>query len=131
MCNGECVSTTSDVLHCGQCNRPCFPGEVCAGGVCGVSCEPMLAACDGGAFCADINNDPENCGGCGNACPPAANTVRVCEFAMCNHALCFPNFGDCNGVRADGCEANLLTDDMHCGRCNQPCFDGCQNGLCP
>lgn len=130
-CNGECVSTASDVLHCGQCNQPCFPGEVCAAGQCGVSCEPQLTVCDGGAFCVDVNNDPENCGACGASCPPAQNAVRVCEFAMCSHGACFPNFADCNGVRGDGCETNLLTDSLHCGRCDNPCIGACMNGFCP
>ena len=31
-----------------------------------------------------------------------------------------PDFGDCNGVASDGCEASLTTTS-NCGACSQPC----------
>jgi len=53
---------------------------------------------------------------------------------------CPPGFGDCNGERADGCEADLRGDPGNCGACrsacggdgNRACVDGqCRIAKCP
>jgi hypothetical protein len=37
---------------------------------------------------------------------------------------CPPGWGDCNGNRADGCEADLSADPAHCGACGHDCLGG-------
>jgi tRNA A-37 threonylcarbamoyl transferase component Bud32 len=47
---------------------------------------------------------------------------------------CPPGFADCNGDRADGCEADLRGDSANCGACRRACSaDGtqaCTDGQC-
>jgi hypothetical protein len=48
--------------------------------------------------CADIDNDPSHCGGCGNACTPPENSAAVCNGGTCGFE-CLPGFmqvvGEC------------------------------------
>lgn len=46
--------------------------------------------------------------------------------------MCAARFADCNRSLADGCEANLATDDANCGACGNACGAGlaCQAGSC-
>ncbi len=45
--------------------------------------------------------------------------------------VCPSGFADCDGNPANGCETNTNTDNLHCGGCNQFCFDGvCTDGVC-
>lgn len=38
---------------------------------------------------------------------------------------------DCNGVAADGCETDITTSGLHCGRCGHSCLGGaCADGRC-
>jgi hypothetical protein len=62
--------------------------EVCA------YCAPGLHDCNG--ICKDLTNDEENCGGCGNACPPGEQCVN----------------GQCYCIADDNCPAG------------QKCFQG-------
>ncbi len=86
-----------------------------------IRCNPDGGASDGGTVCADTQNDPLNCGGCGgsdlptptptptpapaNPPPPqlpphicigtpGANTVGVCSDGHCGF-ICEGGFGDC------------------------------------
>lgn len=45
---------------------------------------------------------------------------------------CAPGFANCNGVDADGCEINLMTDPQNCGTCGNTCPVGttCSDGGC-
>jgi hypothetical protein len=41
------------------------------------------------------------------------------------------NFGDCDGVNANGCEVDLTTDAENCGQCGRSCLGAtCEDGLC-
>lgn len=77
-CQGHCVDTTTDSRHCGgcqPCNGPFDTGECCNGECCdynGSTC------CPGG--CKNLALDDENCGACGNACPPGS----FCRFGTCS-----------------------------------------------
>lgn len=45
---------------------------------------------------------------------------------------CATGTDDCNGLATDGCEVDLRTDAMHCGRCRNACSGGmvCEAGVC-
>jgi len=143
-CNpGEtCVEGT---CKCGD-EPTCAPGEVCCGGICGDSMRPECL-CGGGNHClnsqiccdgrcVDPRNDATNCGACGLACAPGAecvgtacvcgddrcrtditNTTAVtCETDGCNFE-CAADWGDCDGIQGNGCEASLDAVP-NCGECD-------------
>ncbi len=63
-------------------------------------------------------------------CEPLAGAREtVCAMGICT-PLCEPDRGDCNDDVSDGCEADLLSDLMHCGGCNSPCGWSCVEGVC-
>lgn len=130
-CGGACVSIDRDPLHCNGCGQACPMGASCIAGQCVNGCASPLQSCNAGALCVDPRNDPQHCGGCNQACalPQAA---PVCVAMQCRIGACQPGFEDCNGLGADGCEANLLTSAQHCGLCGQACAmgDTCQMGAC-
>lgn len=78
-CNGSCVNTATDSNHCGGCSGctgPFDTGECCNG----VCCDYLGQTCCGGAGCKNLGLDDENCGACGNACPPN----HYCRFGACS-----------------------------------------------
>jgi hypothetical protein len=52
----------------------------------------------------DLQNDPANCGRCGNACAAAANAVVACRAGTCQLIACAPGFYNIDGNAANGCE---------------------------
>ncbi|MGE3636054.1 MAG: hypothetical protein AB7P00_39495 [Sandaracinaceae bacterium] len=109
MCGGICPMRPNATTTCG--------------GSCGYVCLTGFADCNAGAAdgC-EINTtmDTGNCGGCGNACPSRANANTTCMSSACGYS-CFPNFADCNGSSADGCEIDTAVDILHCGACPNVC----------
>jgi hypothetical protein len=93
-------------------------GNVGGGG--GSSCG-NLTDC-GGGVCADTNNDPANCGSCGNACAAG-------EF--CSQGTCG---GSCSGGTI-ACNSKCVdpqVDPANCGACGTACAQGevCSLGQC-
>lgn len=153
--NGCEIDGATDPLNCGDCGTVCpaAPGMVatCSAGVCGtgpLACSTGTGNCDGDVAngCeADLRNDPRNCGACGTRCAQPANTRAVCSSGTCATA-CNPNFADCDGDSANGCETNLQASTLHCGRCGNRCsypnavpacmapgtcrLGGCERGWC-
>jgi len=74
--------------------------------------------CNG--LCTDTNNDPGNCGFCGNACPMGA----TCDAGAC---ACAPGQTQCNA----GC-VDTSSDPANCGDCDLVCAPGqaCSAGTC-
>lgn len=64
---------------------------------------------------------PGNC--CGVACE-TANGTPACRGGACAVATCAPDYGDCDGVAANGCETDTRTALRHCGECGAPCVAG-------
>jgi Stigma-specific protein, Stig1 len=136
----SCVDMSSDVNHCGACGMACpNPANAMAACVMG-SC--ALGACDAGSADCDrsvangcetrTSNDVRNCGACGRVCANPANATAACAMGSCAVGVCGAGFGDCDGLAANGCEAQLSMDARNCGRCGGACAAGesCSAGVC-
>jgi hypothetical protein len=141
-CDGDAENGCEATLHtdtgnCGACGFACdLPGasSTCHLGQCLISsCGPGTSDCDGlAANGCEINTawDPGNCGACGSACA-LLHAVEVCSAGACAIATCTSGWGDCDGATANGCEANLSSSVLHCGKCGTVCADGaCVGGKC-
>ncbi|HUB09492.1 MAG TPA: hypothetical protein VMB50_20985, partial [Myxococcales bacterium] len=92
-----------------------------------------------GVFCADLANDPANCGGCGNTCPSGQSCVDgVCSGSvspcLAGHVndgctLASGPFGIC--CPGGGC-SDPSSDAQNCGGCGNACAAGqsCVAGVC-
>lgn len=83
---------------------------------------------DMGETCVDTVTDPNNCGGCGRVCVPPAHARSVCAVGVCIFS-CLPEYGDCDGQAANGCEASLHTLE-NCGGCRAICETDNGTGAC-
>ncbi len=110
------------------CERPCVPSGV-------EQCNYIDDDCDCDTdedF--DTQNDPQNCGNCGNVCSYPYG-VPACNGGSCELLHCLDGYDDCNGFDLDGCEKNTDTDVQNCGSCDNACqFDhagaSCLAGTC-
>lgn len=72
-CNGDattCVNTNTSEEHCGACNNPCGPNEICQSGTC--VCATGFHRCGGNCV---SNTDPDACGASCTVC----GTTQVCD----------------------------------------------------
>ncbi|MHC4575347.1 MAG: hypothetical protein ACYS76_14660 [Planctomycetota bacterium] len=111
--NGCETDTWFDPNNCGGCGIVCDLANAftdCVDGNCVVvDCEPGYDDCDGqpeNGCEADLMNDPDNCGYCGNDCD-YPNATAACQGGSCLITGCDPGYADCDGVVANGCEVNL------------------------
>ncbi|HEU4535355.1 MAG TPA: FG-GAP-like repeat-containing protein, partial [Polyangiaceae bacterium] len=135
-CGGRCTQIATDPANCGACGRACAAGQACLAGACvdpcpsgacAEVCAPPFEACGAGT-CADLRNDPSNCGACGRACP---------EGDFCAAGACVPRAGcaapltSCDVGGAELC-ADLRSDPSNCGGCGNACPGGqlCAAGVC-
>jgi len=135
-CQAGCTDVETDPNNCSQCGFACPAGNTCVQG----NCTPP-ASCNGGPLCtgleqccksgcADIDTDPNNCGGCGNPCPPKF----TCAAGMCTPPASCNGGPVCTGVQQccpTGC-SNVDTDPQNCGQCGTICGPGstCVGGTC-
>src|SRR5258708_34230306 len=105
---------------CGHvCNAPNVQQSGCSNGACVVQvCSPGFANCNGvyADGCeTNIQNDPNNCGGCGKVCLPGS----VCQNATCCKTTWRPCFSNklprCNGWGLVTC-LQSLGSVLTCGR---------------
>ncbi len=81
-------------------------------------CAPPADLCDG--MCARFEDDPVNCGECGQVCPGE----ELCIEGQCG---CEEGLESCDAQCVD-----LQTDILNCGECGQVCPEGepCRGGQC-
>ena len=128
-CGGACTDSTKDVGNCGGCGMVCAPANVmgpsCGASACGYgACTTGYADCDAkAANGCEVNTgtDLANCGGCGKACLLVANGTPGCAMGGCVITGCAAPAADCDGKYGNGCETNLQTDGLNCGKCGRPC----------
>jgi hypothetical protein len=146
------ITCPSGYVPCGT--ICCSPGGECiptpAGGkVCSNLCgnNPDFQLCSG--VCTDVYYDPNNCGWCGNVCPPPPPTSKgkatgqaVCEGGTCGCACdsgyreCKDSAGRCvcvtgscpctssnckDGTCCDDVCVSLQTDPSNCDECGHAC----------
>jgi hypothetical protein len=135
--NGCELEVDTNPSNCGGCGHVCTlahatPG--CASGRCTIAqCAQGYADCDLSAAngCeAKLASDVGNGGQCGTVCS-INNATPGCLNGSCIIAACAQGYGDCDGVRANGCEQSL-TLDTNCGGCGIVCSAGkhCVGGSC-
>lgn len=126
--DADCGGGTCDAAS-RTCNRPVFVGAVSSSDAGAPDAGPADASAEGGAgeagpeaaVCdAATQTDPRNCGACGRACADGAHGVAACSMGACA-LTCEPNYGDCAGGVADGCETDLRASVAHCGACGFAC----------
>jgi hypothetical protein len=101
-CSGICTDLQIDPENCGDCGNVCpIPDNgsaFCESGTCSFTCnagymplndecipiDPCYPFVDCSGQCVDLQNDVNNCGGCGNACSAPVNASAVCESANCS-----------------------------------------------
>lgn len=66
---------------------------------------------------------------CGGSCD-LPHAVPDCADRQCAVGQCQDGWADCNDIAADGCEANLQSDPLHCGACDSSCSAAEGNATC-
>ncbi len=138
-----CVSFLDDAKNCGACGTVCPAGVPCQLGRCtanlpaGSACPGQLPTqCPGAAgkpYCADLNTDFANCGGCGKSCPAGLRCDKgICQMGTPT-TVCSSNFpNSCPlGTGGNAC-TDFLRDSGNCGGCGFRCETGiyCSAGKC-
>jgi len=139
------VNTDQNVDNCGSCGEACEVDNgdgTCQEGACGIaSCDTGFENCDSAAADGGVGNgcetnvtsDPDNCGGCDNACV-GAHAIMGCVDSECVPTGCEDDYDDCTG--ADGCETDTSSSSQHCGSCAGVCSNAgattvrCAGGAC-
>jgi hypothetical protein len=150
-CDGQalngCESFAADDLNnCGACGNRCRSGSqaspICGNGMCGIQCFGTYLDCNNDQYdCeSDISSDPNNCGGCNNACP--TNATCAGGTCSCESGLVCGATGGADGGLADGGSADggfspglcaPIDDPQNCGTCGNVCQGAtpfCSQGTC-
>jgi hypothetical protein len=121
--NGCEANLNTDLANCGACGRGCSATNVatktCAGGLCTSSCNGGFGNCTtpaagpGPSYTPDdgcesnLNTNTNHCGTCANNCATTEVNVNTpsCSAGACTFASCTAGFYNCDGIKANGCEA--------------------------
>lgn len=117
---------TKDPTNCHDCGTLCLAANgsaSCGDSVCEVeSCDDGYEDCNPGTEqgyvdgCeTNVDDDVENCGGCGDVCAVANATPR-CSEGTCGVLSCTAPWADCDDDGLD-CEVNTDTNSENCGGC--------------
>ena len=91
------------------------------------TCPDGTVSC--GGVCSIVASDPANCGACGNVCKPTPNTKAACNAGKCDSA-CNPDFADCDGNPANGCETSTTTNANNANSERSQVFSGISLNRC-
>ena len=152
MCGDECVDVMYNSKHCGLCGNSCDEnnGEFCDSGICTTSCKDIeddngvitihkkICSLNEQTVCADIDNDPKNCGDCGHDCrddDPEVGTW-MCKSGGCvpvdtcgkNQIQCYCSYDDTGNIIACNEEKNEGSDELLC--INKLAIDTCGAQSC-
>ncbi|AUX28922.1 MULTISPECIES: hypothetical protein [Sorangium] len=150
--NGCETNTATSLSHCGGCGEVCTiagGAPKCEGGECKVrTCNSGMGDCDGdpdNGCETNVNANQTHCGACAAAGGVNCNTIyanatATCQSGACSFVSCKADYANCNSSLTDGCEANIRTDEAHCGGCGTQCntihttsnlcIDGTCNPVC-
>jgi hypothetical protein len=131
-CGGVCCPTgpcpTNATMTCtdGTCGCTCNAGLYLCGNHCWGPIEPGVLCCNDKPTY--TNDDPNNCGKCGNVCPAPGNSKPTCINGLCGFQ-CKNGFTFCSN--SNSCW-DLHSDLQNCGACGNVCGPGqqCVNGVC-
>ena len=142
------INTLTNVLNCGGCGDPCpsydHASARCSNGYCYIDdCDSGWENCnnqagDGCETNITQSDDGTHCGSCSFDCS-SKNWPDVAEYycvnSGCMIALCNEGYGNCDGTKANGCEADFNLSEDHCGGCDSPCdyvnaTEHCESGSC-
>jgi hypothetical protein len=91
----------------------------------GLSCAPFQAVCGAApsTFCASVQVDPRNCGGCGLECA---------HGAYCSQGVCGATCTGLTSVACSGTCVDTESDNKNCGSCGHACPKGqvCSAATC-
>jgi hypothetical protein len=115
-----------DFDHCGACDNACptsapNAGFACEVGACAIQCDAGFSDCNGapGDGCEADLTTVEHCGACGAMCVDAPNAAPICKLPDTCAFECDPDFRNCDGVFATGCEAHEYATTT----CGESCED--------
>jgi hypothetical protein len=121
--------------NCGACDFSCGADARCDQGSC--VCDANMGNCntDWTDGCeSNLLTSEENCGNCGIDCNVRVQNVSTlyCDGGLCNYSECVSeDYDDCDADRTNGCEADLLRDNLNCGECGITCYGyPCMGGNC-
>ena len=147
---GTCYPLRTDPEHCGNCQVNCVTthrGDGCEASQC--TCGTLTLGCrgtrqsyccaarrpGGEGYCANLDLDATDCGGCNTACDGLVSDR--CDGGRC---VCGPGRETCAGTLESTCCSDgpdvgctdLRSDQFHCGRCNNLCEtpERCEGGSC-
>ncbi|KAH7402524.1 hypothetical protein BKA66DRAFT_604108 [Pyrenochaeta sp. MPI-SDFR-AT-0127] len=146
-----CVDLHTNKSHCGKCNNTCEYS--CNDGVCTCedgslpnnngTCVPKcvngtvpstngtcVPTCEGKNI--DFDFDNAHCGGCNKECKYKCHE-GLCRCPDPGLSVPGPDNNFCNTTtREPACpkDTDFMTNNMHCGACNQTCVHECYGGKC-